>query len=229
MLRGMDSNLPPSQNRQLESVVRFGTISAIDLTSKPPMCRAKSGGLNTDWLKWITLRAGNVRVWNPPSIGEECIILSPSGDTRTGAILTGLFNSDYEAPETDENVTARHWDDGAVERYDQAAHEYLLDVPAGGTITLKIGGSSLVMTDSAITLKSDAVTVIAPPITLQGNVLILGSLTGQPGAGGEGGNATFNGRIDATVDVTAAGVSLKNHKHSGVQAGSSQTGAPVGG
>ncbi len=225
----MTSDISPEQNRRLESIVRFGTISDVDLTSKPPMCRAKSGGLTTDWLKWITPRAGKVREWSPPSIGEECVILSPSGDTGAGAILTGFFNAGLAAPETDGNVTARHFDDGAVERYDQTAHAYLLDVPTGGSITFKIGGSSLVMTESAITLKSDAVTVISPPITLQGNVVILGALTGQSGAGGEGGSATFHGRIDADVDVTAAGVSLKSHKHSGVQPGSGQTGGPVGG
>jgi phage baseplate assembly protein V len=225
----MNADLPPDQNRRLESIVRFGTVVDVDLTSKPPMARAKSGGLTTDWLKWITPRAGKVREWSPPSDGEECVILSPSGETGAGAILTGLFNDGHEAPESDGNVTARHWGDGAVERYDQGTHAYLLDVPAGGSITLKIGGSSLVMTESAITLKSDAVTIIAPPITLQGNTVILGSLAGQPGAGGDGGSATFQGRISADVDVTGAGVSLKSHVHGGIQPGGSNTAPPAGG
>jgi phage baseplate assembly protein gpV len=85
------------------------------------------------------------------------------------------------------------------------------------------------MTESAITLKSDAVTIVAPPITLQGNVVILGSLTGQPGGGGDGGSASFHGRISADVDVTGAGVSLKSHVHGGVQPGGSNTAPPVGG
>ncbi|MDR2925889.1 MAG: phage baseplate assembly protein V [Azoarcus sp.] len=148
----MSQDLSPEQNRRLESVLRFGTVAAVDFASQPPLCRAQSGGLTTDWLRWMTPRAGNVREWLPPTVGEECLIFSPSGETDAGAILSGLFNDARPAPEKDGFVTARHWDDGAVERYDQATHGYLLDVPAGGSITLRIGGSFMVMTQNSITL-----------------------------------------------------------------------------
>ena len=38
---------------------------------------------------------------------------------------------------------------------------------------------------------------------------------------------TVNAKVTVSDDVVAAGVSLKGHKHAGVQAGSAQTGAPV--
>lgn len=41
------------------------------------------------------------------------------------------------------------------------------------------------------------------------------------------GDLTIEGAVTVTDDVTAGGISLKNHKHGGVQAGGSQTGAPV--
>ncbi|MDR1229697.1 MAG: phage baseplate assembly protein V [Azoarcus sp.] len=223
----MEPELSPDQNRRLESMVRFGAIAEVDHGNA--LCRAVSGGITTDWLPWIERRAGDVRDWCPLSVGEQCVILSPSGETGAGAILTGLYQDSRPAPESESAVSARHWDDGATVRYDQAAHEYLLDVPADGKITFRIGGTSLVMTTNGATLTADAVTVVAPPITLQGNVLILGSLTGQPGAGMGGGNAVFHGRIDADVDVTGAGVSLKDHVHGGVQPGGGNTGAPAGG
>lgn len=37
---------------------------------------------------------------------------------------------------------------------------------------------------------------------------------------------TVNGKIDATGDITGAGISLKSHKHGGVQSGGSTTGGP---
>lgn len=37
---------------------------------------------------------------------------------------------------------------------------------------------------------------------------------------------TVNGKIDATGDVTGSGISLKSHKHGGVQSGGSTTGGP---
>lgn len=39
-------------------------------------------------------------------------------------------------------------------------------------------------------------------------------------------DVTLNGKLDATGDVTAAGISLINHTHSGVDPGSGNTGAP---
>lgn len=41
------------------------------------------------------------------------------------------------------------------------------------------------------------------------------------------GDVTVEGTITATTDVIADSISLKNHKHGGVQAGSAQTGTPV--
>lgn len=41
------------------------------------------------------------------------------------------------------------------------------------------------------------------------------------------GDITLTGKLTASGDVVAGGISLKNHKHPGVQSGSAQTGAPV--
>lgn len=43
------------------------------------------------------------------------------------------------------------------------------------------------------------------------------------------GNIDLQGAMTATDDVTAAGISLKSHKHGNVQAGSAQSGPPVAG
>jgi len=41
------------------------------------------------------------------------------------------------------------------------------------------------------------------------------------------GDVTLTGKLTASDDVVAAGISLTDHKHGGVQAGSAQTGAPA--
>ena len=43
------------------------------------------------------------------------------------------------------------------------------------------------------------------------------------------GNIDLQGAMTATDDVTAAGISLKTHKHANVQAGAAQSGPPVAG
>jgi phage baseplate assembly protein V len=65
-------------------------------------------------------------------------------------------------------------------------------------------------------------TVNTPTFTVNGATVLNGTVS-QTG----GGAAHFTGTMTADVDVVANGVSLHNHKHSGVTAGGSQTGTPV--
>ena len=65
-------------------------------------------------------------------------------------------------------------------------------------------------------------TVTTPTFTVNGTTVFNGTVS-QTG----GGAAHFTGTMTADVDVVANGVSLHNHKHIGVTAGGSQTGAPV--
>lgn len=61
----------------------------------------------------------------------------------------------------------------------------------------------------AITLTPDGLQITAPGgVTLTGNLTVTGTVT-------------------ASEDVTGGGISLKSHKHGGVQAGSAQSGAPA--
>lgn len=84
-----------------------------------------------------------------------------------------------------------------------------VEVAAGGDITATTTGS---------------MTINAPAITLNGNVTINGNLS--QGMGEDGGTATMLGPVNVTNDVTASGISVKNHTHSGVQSGNSNTGKP---
>ena len=89
-------------------------------------------------------------------------------------------------------------------------------------------------TDSGITVHSagtvaieaaTACNVTTPTFTVNGATVLNGPLTQGTGSGG--GAATMQGPLTVTNDVTAGGVSLKTHKHGGVQTGSGQTGTPV--
>ncbi|MBB5192079.1 phage baseplate assembly protein V [Silvimonas terrae] len=111
----------PETNRRLESLFRTGLIADVDLKAKPPVCRVQTGGLVTDWLQWFTLRAGKTRKWSPPTVGEQCAVLSASGETGAGLVLLGLFSDDIPAPSNDANVELTVYPDGAVISYDYAA------------------------------------------------------------------------------------------------------------
>ncbi len=87
--------------------------------------------------------------------------------------------------------------------------------------------------DGGITLTSPvAVTINAPQTTCTGALTVQGLLTyedGIAGSGGTGAAAQISGNISVTGgNVTADGIDLKTHTHSGVQTGSGNTGGPQG-
>lgn len=65
-------------------------------------------------------------------------------------------------------------------------------------------------------------TVTTPTFTINGATTLNGTIS-QIG----GSTANFSGSMNVTGDVTAQGISLLTHVHSGVQSGSSNTGAPL--
>jgi len=91
------------------------------------------------------------------------------------------------------------------------------------SITCKVGNTTFVMNGSSITATTQTFTINAPTIMLNGQLT-----QGTPSGGGSSYAATLQGPLTVVNDVTAGTVSLENHVHPGVQAGSSSTGKGVG-
>ncbi len=118
--------------RRLANLFRVGKIVEVDRSAG----RVKVGfqGVTTDWLPWMTGRAGAVKDWNPPSVGEQVCVCSPMGDLSAGFIMPGSINyDDHPAPTT-------------------GANTYRLDIPAGGTFEIRCGSSTLTFAGGKITL-----------------------------------------------------------------------------
>lgn len=109
------------------------------------------------------------------------------------------------------------------------------------TIHLRKNGDVDINTPSKVNVNASNVivtantTVINSETTNNGNVQINGNLTvsqllttgGFVSNGTSGGGiAQFTGSINATGEVTANGINLSTHTHSGVQSGGSNTGQP---
>ncbi|MCZ8010297.1 phage baseplate assembly protein V, partial [Pseudomonas aeruginosa] len=107
-------------SRMIENLIRLGTIAAVDHAAQ--RVRVLTGDLLTGWLPWASPRAGADREWNAPTLNEQVLLFSPSGQTANGVVLTGLF-SDLIPPNGDRDALHRTtYRDGAVIEYDSAAH-----------------------------------------------------------------------------------------------------------
>jgi len=193
---GMNGATVTELIRRLEQVLRYGTIAAVDLAAA--RCRVRTGALVTTWVPWFAQRAGTTLHWSPPTVGEQCLLISPGGDTAGAVALVGLYSSAAPAPSSSASMHTTHYADGAVLTYDHASHSLSAVLPSVG---------SFAITATAGTINVDQLTVNADATTWNGPIQL-------------------NGHMDATGDVTAAGISLMGHKHPGIDRGNSLTDPP---
>lgn len=181
--------------RLIENLVRFGVVAAVQMT--PPRVRVKTGALTTTWLPWLAVRAGADREWDPPTAGEQVLLISPSGQLGNAVVLTGLFSDSAPANGNRAGLHRRTYSDGTVIEYDSVAHHLNATLIAGGTTNLVSTGG----------------------ITIVGPIIHQGDYT-------QTGNQTVTGKVTVSDDVVAAGISLVKHLHGGVLPGGAKTGVP---
>jgi phage baseplate assembly protein V len=231
----MDAN---EIRRLIINLIRKGAIMDVDCARNPPMCRVSVGdpddanaeGLQTNWLPWLSLRAGTTREWNPPSKGEPVILFCPMGDPAQGVVLCGLYSDASPAPGNSPDTHTRIYPDGATIEYDHATHSLTARLPGDASVLIVAPGSITVQTKQA-TVKADEVTLDAGQTTCTGGLLVKGAFAfegGMSGKGGKGKTIEIQGGATFTEDVFAAGVSTSKHKHP-TNAPGTPTDAPIAG
>ena len=135
--------------RRLDNLIRLGTIAAVDHQSA--RCTVKTGGLSVPNLPWLAQRAGSSSNWDPPTVGEQCILVAPSGEPALGVALVGLYSQQRPAPSNSATVRRRKYPDGAVIDYDHASHTLSATLPAGGKAQLTAPGGVTILGNVDIT------------------------------------------------------------------------------
>lgn len=140
-------------------VLRLGTIASVDHGAAT--CTVASGDIITGDLPWIAQRAGHIRHWCPPGIGEQCLLLCPEGDLDAGLVIVGLYSDACPPPSNSADISLVAYPDGAQISYDHAAHKLSAVLPSGGTAEITA--------DGGITVTGD--------VTITGNVTVSGEIT----------------------------------------------------
>lgn len=188
--------------RLIENLVRLGTIAEVDVAKV--RVRVKSGSITTNWLPWLALRAGTSKEWDPPTVGEQVVLLSPSGVLAQGVALVGLFSDANPANGDRAGLHRRTYPDGAVVEYDFVAHVLRAILPDGGvTHLVSTGGIH-----------------IDGPITHNGDYTHSGAYT-------QAGDQHVTGTVNVSEDVIAADISLRKHRTKGITRGSAVSDGPA--
>lgn len=152
----MDQGFSLSEmNRRLANLIRLGTV--IEADYQKARVKIQIGPITTQWLPWITSNASHSKNWNAPEIGEQVLVLSPSGEMSQGTVIRGIYQKKHTAPNNNVDVQHMEFKDGSTINYDRANHHFNLDVTKAGNITLKVGSSTIEINQEKIVLKANKI------------------------------------------------------------------------
>ena len=154
----------------LATLIRIGTVLSVDLAEA--RCIVRYGDpdgedeAETPPIRWLAARAGLTRIWSPPSVGEQVLLLAPDGQIGAAVALTGIVQDAFP-PLGNSEAEAIEWSDEAKITYDPQAHALTAILPADATAVIEAPGG--------ITLRGDV--TIEGDLTVQGAVQVDETLT----------------------------------------------------
>lgn len=200
--------------RALGNMIRTGVI--VETDPDAGRCRVQTGGIYTDWLPWLSHRAGRSRTWWAPSTGEQVLILAAGGELDTAFVLAGIFSDDNPAPSSSADAWHVAFPDGAVIEYEPATSA----LTVSGIRTAGVTASeSITATVPLVRVKAaERITLDTPEVVCTGK-LTTAMLEVQKGG-------TIRGDITHTGgSLSSNGRVLHTHQHPGDSGG--MTGAPL--
>lgn len=134
--------------RRLAGMVRHGTVEEIDTGNHRVRLKFGEGTDGGVFLSpWVpyTQFAGALKIYSPPSIGQQFTMLSPAGDWRQAIALPMTWSDQNASPSNsgDENVLT--FGDVRV-----TVREKLVEVQLGG-VTLKVTPDGLALVGGQVT------------------------------------------------------------------------------
>lgn len=170
-------------NRRIENLIRYGVIAEVNHQKR--RARVQTGEILTDWLPWCAMRAGTTKIWSPITVGEQCVIFSPSAELHTGFILVGIYTVEFDTPSHSPDEHVIEFADGAKIEYNQ------------NTSSLKITGISTALVEA-----STSVTLQTPTVNCTNDLNVAN-------------NVSVGGTVTSGGDMLAGGISQQHHKHPG--------------
>ncbi|WP_110969289.1 phage baseplate assembly protein V [Pseudomonas huaxiensis] len=169
------SQASAAHDRMIAGLIIPCRVVAVDLAAA--MVRVSDGaGWTSAWVRWHSQAAGKARHWRSPSLGEQGALISPSGEPAQGTFVPGLYGNAGDQPDNRDHVEVWRFDDGGSLVYDWQANTYSIDLPTG-TATVRVGGSSAVVTDDAITATSTTITLTGD-VQVNGKLQVTGDILG---------------------------------------------------
>ncbi|WP_271165799.1 phage baseplate assembly protein V [Brevundimonas intermedia] len=176
----------PTSNAETDltigNLVRVGVVHSVDFEAGTAIVRfGEELSPPIDW----DMPSGRIKIWAPPTVGEQVEVSSPEGDIEQGTISSRLKSSQF-APLFLGAKFGIGFEDGALIVYDPETHLLSFDLPGSATIRAP-----------------DGVRLIAD-LDIEGNLKVSGAVTADVDV--VGGGKSLKGHKHTGVQ-TGSGVS----------------------
>lgn len=142
--------------RRLSNMIFMATIAKLD--AKVARVRIKAGAIYSDWIPYMTLRAGPDRTWHAPEPGEQVLVAAPGGDINQAVVLGAVYQEAFPQPADDEDISRTIFKDKTVLEYDRKKHHWLLDMRANnGKVEIRTGSTQVIIGPSNVWIRADRI------------------------------------------------------------------------
>jgi phage baseplate assembly protein V len=228
-------------NSRISNLFRTGTVtSLLPADMKARVVFEDRDNMESYDLQVIVKNTLQNKDYWMPDIGETVLCCFLPIGLEQGFIIGGFYPQPVTRPANTENARKVQFGDGTVIEYDRESNKLTVDVKGDidlittGNVTATIGGDLTADVTGSVSLTvggeltadvSGNTTVTTPTLTLNGDLVVNGNanvsgstttvgLTTTAGLSSSGGNASITGG-----DITADGISLKDHTHISASAG----------
>lgn len=213
--------------------IKIGTVSSVN----PAKATARvvfpdDDGLVSYDLQVMQVNGFRNKDYAMPDVGTDVVCVFLGSGTEEGFIIGAVYTDGNPPPESSMDKRTVVFKDGTRVSYDRATHTLSAEIEGTSivadrqNVTITAPKSVTINCTTATVNASASVTLDTPKTDITGVLNVTGLITGKGGltvSGGGGGasiqcsgNMNLNGTIAATGDVTAGGISLQGHTHTGV-------------
>jgi phage baseplate assembly protein V len=171
-------NAADLQNR-LSRLISVGTVAETDY--EKARVKVTVGEWTTTWLPWVTSRASNDINWWALEVGEQVLVVSPSGDMAQGVVIGGIYQQTQQElvsdipPDKRQSIHRVQYQDGTVIEYDRDKHILKADVKGDVELLVEKNVKADVKGDVDITVKGQMVATVTKSATLKADTISLES------------------------------------------------------
>lgn len=112
----IDTDAMLNTEQAIEKLIQYATVEQVDTAGV--LVRVRAGDNLTDWVRWFSTFSGSHIDWSSPSVGEQGMLLSPSGILNNGAFLRGLPSEQFQPPSHDEQSFVIRFKNGDTMTHD---------------------------------------------------------------------------------------------------------------